>query len=239
MLFSSNIEFFLRQLVISLPVILLALTIHEYSHGWVAGRLGDSTARLMGRLTLNPVPHIDPMGLLMLIMVGFGWAKPVPVDPRNLSKPRRDMLLIALAGPVSNMILALMLSFLFRALIGQLLGQLGGEISPVFRVGMLLITWGIVINIVLAVFNLIPIPPLDGSRILAGLLPPRQAYRYETVVGRYGSMILMGVILLGFFTRFSIIGIIMYPFRLFFTTIFTGGYSHEFLMSLFDRLMSF
>jgi len=230
----SDLEFFIKRLVISLPVILFAITIHEYAHGWVADKLGDPTARMMGRLTLNPVPHIDPMGFLMLIIIGFGWAKPVLVNPRNLTNLRRDMLLISLAGPVSNVAAALLLSILFRALIGQL----GGDISLVLRVGMLLIIWGIVINLALAVFNLIPIPPLDGSKILAGILPPRQAYQYETRVGPYGGMILMGLLLLGTFTRISIIGVIMDPFLNFFARIFTG-YSWGYLYGLFHQLIRF
>jgi Zn-dependent protease len=230
----SNPELFIKQLVISLPVILFAITIHEYAHGWVADKLGDPTARMMGRLTLNPVAHIDPIGFLMLIIARFGWAKPVPVNPRNLANPRRDMLLIAVAGPVSNVAAALLFSILFRAL----RGQLGGEISLPLRVGMLLVIWGIVINLALAVFNLIPIPPLDGSKILAGILPPRQAYQYETRVGPYGGMILMGLLLLDAFTQISIIGTIMSPFLLFFARIFTG-HSPGYLYGLFYQLMGF
>ncbi|MFH1007421.1 MAG: site-2 protease family protein [Candidatus Latescibacterota bacterium] len=168
------------------PAILFALTIHEYAHGWVADKLGDPTARHAGRLTLNPLSHLDPLGTLMLFLVHFGWAKPVPVDPGFLKDPKRDMMWISLAGPAANMISAVVFGWMVRLLVGM--GVHGG-------VFLMMLQYGVMINIVLAVFNLIPIPPLDGSKILMSVLPPQQAYRFAQLE-RKGPMVLLGVILL-------------------------------------------
>lgn len=168
----------LHQIAFMLPAIIFGLTFHEYAHGMVADRLGDHTARHMGRLTLNPVAHIDPVGFLLLFIAGFGWARPVPVNPNNLAgDARKGMLLVALAGPATNMLLAVASALA--------LGLFGMQIPY----GREILVWMISINVVLAVFNLIPIPPLDGSRILAGILPGRQdwLYRMET----YGTIILL------------------------------------------------
>ena len=147
-------------LVLLIPVLLFALVFHEFSHGWVANKLGDPTAKNQGRLTLNPLAHLDPFGSLMILFVGFGWAKPVPVDSRYLANPRKDMMKIAFAGPASNLLLAL---------IGGLIIRLTGYVDT-FTSMLILFTQ---INISLAVFNMIPIPPLDGSQIFSGIMIQR------------------------------------------------------------------
>jgi len=181
-------------LFIVLPALLFAVTVHEYAHGWVAERRGDSTARLSGRLTLNPIAHIDPVGTIIFPLflyitqvhimkvetpLIFGWAKPVPVNFRNLRNPKQDMIAVGLAGPLANIILAILCTLFLRA----------GIIEPYTFIGKLL-GFGIFINLLLAVFNLIPIPPLDGSRILTGLLPPQLARTYNKLE-RFGFIILL------------------------------------------------
>ena len=144
-------------LVLLIPVLLFALVFHEFSHAWVANKLGDPTARYAGRLTLNPMAHLDPIGGLMILFVGFGWAKPVPVDIRYLGNPRVDMMKIAFAGPVSNLLLAFIGGTILRS------GFVHGTVDMI----IMLFTQ---INIMLAVLNMIPIAPLDGSQIFSGLL---------------------------------------------------------------------
>jgi Zn-dependent protease len=208
---SSILEF-----VLVIPAVLFAITIHEYAHGWVADKFGDPTARLMGRLTLNPLAHLDPIGALMLILVRIGWAKPVPVNPYNLKNPRRDMIWISLAGPVTNLAAALVLGTLVRIIVATGT-DLGGLMTPV----MLLLVFGVVIDVALAIFNVIPIPPLDGSKVLAGLLPVRWAYQYLKYE-RYGPIVLIGLILIGQLTGVSILGLLITPALGFFVTLFTG-----------------
>jgi len=174
------------ELLLWAPGILFALTIHEYAHGWVADKLGDPTARYAGRLTLNPLSHLDPLGTIMLFLVHFGWAKPVPVDPSFLKNPKRDMMWISLAGPTANIVSAVLLGWVFRLLV-----DIGLTSGPL----LVVVYNGVRINLVLAVFNLIPIPPLDGSKILMGLLPPEQAFRFQQLE-RKGPLILLGIIVL-------------------------------------------
>ncbi len=201
--------------VILIPVIIFALSFHEFSHGWMAHRYGDPTAKLAGRLTLNPMAHLDIFGSLALYLMGFGWAKPVPVDPRNLHNPKRDMMWIALAGPVSNLIVALISGILLSILLR--LGFISGQ-SPLTMV----LIMSLQINLVLAIFNFIPIPPLDGSRILGGLIP----YKYQNELVKfeyYGPRILMGLIILSMFTRFNIFSVIISPIMTIFLKLFTFG----------------
>ncbi len=181
------------MILISLPLFLIAVVIHEYAHGWVANQLGDPTAKYAGRLTLNPLAHIDMMGTILLplflIMMGspiiFGWAKPVPINFALLRNPKRDMFWVSIAGIAANFLLALFLSILLK--IG---------VFPVHSYGWIFLNYGILINLVLAVFNAIPIPPLDGSKILLGLLPREWAYSYMQLE-RFGFLILIALLWLG------------------------------------------
>lgn len=179
----------LQEILLLLPAILIGLTVHEYSHGLAADRLGDHTARNQGRLTLNPIAHIDPVGFLMLILFKFGWAKPVPVNPYNLRvNPARGMLLVALAGPVSNLLLALLSAFL-----------LGTGLTQYNVYFHYIVLYSLQINVVLAIFNLIPVPPLDGSKILAGLLPGQSRFIYG--METYGTIILLLLMFTGVLGR--------------------------------------
>ena len=195
-------------LVLLIPVLLFALVFHEFSHAWIAYKLGDPTARYAGRLTLNPVAQLDPVGGLMILFVGFGWAKPVPVDPRYLKNPREDMMKIAFAGPASNLLLAFIAGTILRFGIGQ------GSIAMM----LILFTQ---INIMLAVFNMIPVSPLDGSQIFSGLLIRTNPDLLRNLQ-IYGPQILLGAILIGFFTPISPISWIMRSFVYFFLFLFAG-----------------
>lgn len=185
-----------RIVVWSLPVI-FAITVHEVAHGWIAKKFGDKTAYNQGRLTLNPIKHIDWLGtivipgLLLLSFTGFifGWAKPVPVDPRYFKNPRKDMAIVALAGPLSNLAMAIGWALLAR--VGVLVGTESISL-PLIYMGVA----GISINLVLALINLLPIPPLDGSRVLTGLLPHRLAWQYNRLE-RYGFIILLLLLMTG------------------------------------------
>ncbi len=183
---------FLSTLLISLPAIIIALTFHEYAHGFVAYKLGDDTAYLQGRLTLNPLPHLDPIGFIMLLFFHFGWAKPVPVNPFHLRGDRtKGMMLVSFAGPAANMILAIAAAIL----VGLLQGVFSTVHSSFFTIFMAILTQLVFINVVLAIFNLIPIPPLDGSKILAGLIPSSQEWIYK--LEQYGFIILILLMVTG------------------------------------------
>lgn len=201
--------------IISLFVVLFAITVHEASHGWAALKMGDPTAYHMGRITLNPVRHIDPVGTvllpLILIIMGappFGWAKPVPVNPLNLKDPRKDNLIISLAGPASNIAVALIAFIVLKVLINfnPSLLYSGGGLSNVFSPLITIVYYTIVINVILAFFNLIPIPPLDGSGIVMGLISEEAAEKYEQI-RPYGFFILILLIMTGFIGR--ILGVVI------------------------------
>ena len=208
----------IQTLVLLAPPILLALTFHEYAHAYVANRLGDDTTKQSGHPSLNPLRHLDLLGTIMIFLVHFGWAKPVPVNPYRLKNPKKDMLWISAAGPCANMILALASGILFRLFIAT------GEASDRTSIMGLLIYvvfMSLQINLALAIFNILPIAPLDGSKILSGLLPTgfgKMFYFME----RYGPFILLGLIIFGRATDVSILGGIIWPFVKFFSKIFAG-----------------
>ena len=181
----DDIGGFLMNLIAGLPGIVIAMVIHEFSHARVAYALGDYTPRLQGRLTLNPAAHVDPIGLLMLFIVHFGWAKPVQINPMNFKNPRRDDILVSLAGPASNLIVA------FVALIVLVL--LAKADFPLSEGLLVVFNLIIVYNINFAIFNMLPIPPLDGSHILKNLLPYELARGYEQLE-RYSFIFLLIII---------------------------------------------
>jgi Zn-dependent protease len=183
---------------IAILPLLFGITLHEVAHGWMAKRLGDKTALMMGRLTLNPLKHIDPVGTILvpglLMLAGgaiFGWAKPVPVTWQNLGNPKRDMALVALAGPMANLGMAFIWALIAR------LGILLSSVSPWASVPMILMgKVGIVLNLVLMVLNLLPLPPLDGGRIMTSLLPGPLSYRFSRIEP-YGFFILIALLMTG------------------------------------------
>lgn len=182
---------FITELIIIAPPLLLALTIHEFAHGFVAFRLGDPTAQQAGRLTLNPLKHLDPLGTIAFFFIKFGWAKPVPVNPAYFQNPKQAMLWVGLAGPASNFILAVVSAIMAKAiwlLASVLPYSTAAEAILVPFNGMIIASvW---INLVLGILNLIPIPPLDGSRILTGLLPNNIAISYLRLE-RYGFIVIL------------------------------------------------
>jgi len=198
---------YLVEFLILLPVLLLAIVFHELAHGWVAWRLGDPTAKSAGRLSLNPLKHMDPIGTLVLFLTqAIGWAKPVPVNPGYFRNPRQDMMLVALAGPAANILLALALTFLYRSLAFLDLG----------KIPSLMLYVGVQLNLGLALFNLLPVPPLDGSRILAGILPSHLAYVYL----RYEYL---GFIFLVVLVFTGVVGKIILPVITTLTRLLLGG----------------
>ena len=186
----------LTSMVATLLAVLMAITFHETAHGYVAYRLGDPTAKNQGRLTLNPIAHLDLIGALMMFVFGFGWAKPVPVNPFYFEGDRtKGMMLVSVAGPLTNLIISFAAYFIYVA---------GSGFAAIPFLSIFLSTT-VTLNIYLAVFNLIPIPPLDGSKILAGLLPKATAYKFLNTVEQYGFLILMLLIF------FNITDMIMVP----------------------------
>lgn len=183
--------------------VLLGITVHEVAHGWLASRLGDKTAFMLGRLTLNPLKHVDPVGtilipgMLLLLQAGFifGYAKPVPINWKNLRQPKRDMALVAVAGPVANLLMAFCWALLLR--LGVSLGDSG---MALVYMGVA----GISINAILMILNLLPLPPLDGGRVLTGLLPGPMAYKFSRIEP-YGFFILIGLLVTG------VLGMILWP----------------------------
>lgn len=194
----------LIQLLVSVPAVLLCLSVHEACHGYMAYALGDPTAKHAGRLTLDPIRHLDPIGTICLLFFHVGWAKPVPVNPGNFKHPRRDIALVSLAGPVSNFLLALVALFLYYPL------RLA-ESSIVMTIALMLYMVA-VMSIGLGVFNLIPVPPLDGSKILLSFLPRK----YEWKFAQYQQYIQFGLLIL------LVLGVLNTPIRFFVNIIYQG-----------------
>lgn len=195
-----------QLIAVSILPLLFAITVHEVAHGWVAKRLGDPTAQRLGRLTLNPLKHIDPVGTVLvpglLLLLGgfvFGWARPVPVTWENLRHPKRDMALVAAAGPIANLIMAVMWALVAK--IGTAIPEsLLWAATPLYYMGL----FGISINVVLMVLNLIPLPPLDGGRVAVGLLPGRWGWALSRVEP-YGFFVLIALLMSG------LLGFVMHP----------------------------
>lgn len=194
----------LLQFIILAPPLLLALTVHEFAHGYVAFRLGDPTAQVAGRLTLNPLKHLDPLGTIAFFIFHIGWAKPVPVNPVFFKNPQKDMLWVALAGPATNLILAIVSALMVKTvwLLAQTIpySVLGESILVPLNHTLIASVW---INLVLCIFNFLPIPPLDGSRILAGILPPDLARSYASIE-RYGFILLIVLAVSGVLSKIII-----------------------------------
>jgi Zn-dependent protease len=185
------------KFIIILPIFFFAIIIHEYAHGWVAWKLGDPTAKIAGRLTLNPLAHIDPIGTIFLpgillvtnFPVVFGWAKPVPVDFYNLNNPKKDMVWVGLAGPVANLLLAIFISAILKI-----------YTAPENVLPIVILKSTVITNLVLAMFNMLPVPPLDGSRVMMGILPRHLAFLYARLEP-YGLIIIFGLLYLGIAER--------------------------------------
>jgi Zn-dependent protease len=234
-----DIQHLVRELSISAIPLILAITFHEAAHGWVAYRKGDPTAKMLGRVTLNPIPHIDPIGTIllpgMMIIMGsgmlFGWAKPVPVNFRLLRDQKRDPIYVAAAGVVTNLGLAAISGLIFRILValdpGLAIGALSEGTAPLRDTAARVVTLPVTLmcvesirwNVILAIFNMIPIPPLDGGRIAVGLLPPGPSMALASVE-RYGMLLL---ILLLMFDPFGILRGIIHPLMRLLFTVFLGG----------------
>lgn len=206
------------SLIIQLPVLIFSVILHEVSHGWVAEKFGDDTARLMGRITFNPIPHIDLFGTIILPILAlitgapvFGWAKPVPVNGYRLRNPQRDMIWVALAGPGANLLLACLCGAIMWGLRAYSVVPEAIAVSATELLRLIMI-----VNVILPVFNLFPIPPLDGSRVLAGLLPPKLAYEYSKLE-QYGFFIVIILLTTGILPR------LMSPIMNFIIVLLSGG----------------
>jgi Zn-dependent protease len=189
----------ITEWIVRIPVLLFAITIHEYGHGKAALSLGDPTAKEHGRLTLNPISHLDPLGAICLFLFNFGWAKPVPVDPRYFKNPRRDIILMSMSGPIANLSAALVAGIFIRYFL-----------LP-FEVYLKVLVYMVLMNVGLGLFNLIPIPPLDGSHVLENVMPSSVASYYRRF-RRYGAFFLIAVVLLDNFAHTGILNhLLVYP----------------------------
>ena len=176
------------SMIYRIPALLFAISIHEYAHAQCADRMGDPTARYMGRLTFNPMAHLDPIGAILLVVAGFGWAKGVPINVNNFRNRREGILKVSFAGPAANLFLCFL-----AALMMALLGRMGMLSDGLYK----FLFWMQLYNVWFAFFNLIPVPPLDGSRILSELLPAKQSWQFNEIVDRYGFYILIALVFTG------------------------------------------
>jgi Zn-dependent protease len=212
-LLTGNPLGFILITLATILALLIAITVHEFSHAFAAYRMGDPTSRFLGRLSLNPLRHLDPVGTIMLLLVGFGWGKPVPVNPLAFGRDAlRRMALVAFAGPLSNIIVAALIGLAFK---GELVAwpyaaeaRLIGSPTEVFFAQFLVII--LFYNLILAIFNLIPLAPLDGSKVVLGILPREMALEYAKLE-RWGPSILFGIIILDWFMGVGILGRIIWP----------------------------
>ena len=202
-------NFDITQWVVRIPVLLFAITIHEYAHGRAALWFGDPTAKQMGRLTLNPLPHIDPFGAICLFLFHFGWAKPVPVNPGYFKNIRKGIILMSIAGPLANFAIALVAGLLIR------------YFPFPWTIYLTVLMWLVLMNTGLGLFNLLPIPPLDGSHVLENLLSPQAARKYREI-GRYGPMVILGIVLLDNFAHTGIISRILIGPMIYLAHLFAG-----------------
>lgn len=201
---------FLVRFLVRAPGILVGLTIHEFAHGYVAWLKGDNTARSQGRLTLNPLKHLDPVGTLMLLFAPFGWAKPVPVNIRNLDNPKRDMIYVAAAGPVSNIAAAFVIGMILRFAVMPYVESNYTAVGLNAPFWSFIVGYAFIINIGLAFFNLIPVPPLDGSNIVIGLLPPQRIMGYLRVVHHLPKVFIV-LLIAEFYLHISLFSRIINP----------------------------
>ncbi len=184
------------ELILVIPILLLSLSVHEFSHGLASYKKGDPTPKMQGRLTLNPLSHLDPMGALVLLLTRrFGWAKPVPINPRYYSNPRRDMMIVSVAGPASNFALALIFALTLNLVgifaSGPLAMRMYGQPGGLLMITVQFLYLAVIINVSLGIFNLLPVPPLDGSKILRGVLPPSYDQYLNQLEGPLGMMLLL------------------------------------------------
>ena len=221
----QDIGQYLVQIVLLLPIFLLSLSFHEFSHGYVSYLLGDPTAKRQGRLTLNPLAHLDPMGTLVLIITRmFGWAKPVPIDPRHYKDRDKGIILVSIAGPAANFLLAIIFAILLRLIFARYNLVMRGsgifgprDLSDIVGLVVTMIQTGVFLNIALAIFNLIPIPPLDGSKILRGILPRKYNSIFDSLEGGAGMIILVLLLFTG------VLGRIIQPVMFFFMRLLGPG----------------
>lgn len=199
----------IAEWIVRIPVLLFAVTVHEYSHGRAAYSLGDPTAKMAGRLTLNPIPHIDPIGAISLFLFNFGWAKPVPINSGYFQNPRKDNVLVSISGPISNLAAAFVAGLFIR------------YFPLPWELYLKVLVYMILMNVGLGLFNLIPVPPLDGSHILENLLPTRAALRYSEL-RRYGPLILIGIILLDRFAHAGILNAVLLTPMIWVAHLFAG-----------------
>jgi Zn-dependent protease len=207
----SDLAQYLRELTTLLVPLLLTITCHEAAHGLAASWLGDPTAKLAGRISLNPARHVDPFGFfIMLVPPHIGWARPVPVDTRYFKNPRTGMLLVALAGPAANVLVAGLFAALFHALVNLPVENPDGLAVRVLVPLLTMAQAGVYVSLLIGAFNLLPIPPLDGSNILARLLPEQLAWRFLEL-GRYGVLFIIALLLIGNFAGISLFGTLLFP----------------------------